>query len=326
LPKFVTCFIDACKNVEPTKGDTDNAPAAHKDVRAVLEEDDRLSAMGIETVLIGSYKRQTAIRRVKDVDVFSRLPQFDESLSAEALLAEFDRVLRAAYSARVTQQDRSFKIEFDDFDLTVDAVPARPDGLYWQIPTADGEWQATNPEALTTLSSAMNTRYDDRYIPVVKLVRQTRRNVLGESKPGGFLFEILCYHSFDAGLSGSDLGTLYTNALRAIADRLRARVNGIDIADPTLPGTWISVRASDAEWEAAADEFEALAANSSTAIDPDADECAAAKAFRDMLGKNSAGNWVFPMPAACNDDGSTKTPIVASVGSSTAPRGSGGFA
>jgi tRNA nucleotidyltransferase (CCA-adding enzyme) len=61
-------FAEARTQIEPTETDKDNAQAAHLQVRACLEADATLRAYGIDTVLIGSYKRQVTIRRVKDVD------------------------------------------------------------------------------------------------------------------------------------------------------------------------------------------------------------------------------------------------------------------
>jgi hypothetical protein len=35
-------------------------------------------------------------------------------------------------------------------------VPARPGGEYWEIPDRDGDWEDTNPEELTRLTTKMN--------------------------------------------------------------------------------------------------------------------------------------------------------------------------
>ena len=66
-------FEKAKTNVEPSSEDKANAAAAHADVRTHLEADDSLKSYGIDTILIGSYKRQVSIRRVKDVDALCKL-------------------------------------------------------------------------------------------------------------------------------------------------------------------------------------------------------------------------------------------------------------
>jgi tRNA nucleotidyltransferase (CCA-adding enzyme) len=51
----------------------DHAIAAHTEIRTYLEADSTLRDWGVETVLIGSYARHTAIWPGKDVDVFTKL-------------------------------------------------------------------------------------------------------------------------------------------------------------------------------------------------------------------------------------------------------------
>jgi hypothetical protein len=84
---------------------------------------------------------------------------------------------------------------------------------------------------------------------VVKLVRQTRRANLGK-RPGGLYFEILTYHAFAAGCSGS-LPERYVGALASIADQLEAVVAGGDVEDPSMEGEVITVRATDQQMRTA---------------------------------------------------------------------------
>ncbi len=134
MPLLTSYFEGASSNIEPPYDDVANASAAHTEVRGVLEADSTLKEWGIDTVLIGSYSRHVSIRRVKDVDVFCKLPDVDASKSSREVLGEIVRVLRAAYGDRIGEQDRSVKVDFSDFGLHVDAVPARPVGTCWEIP------------------------------------------------------------------------------------------------------------------------------------------------------------------------------------------------
>ncbi|MGI8711566.1 MAG: SMODS domain-containing nucleotidyltransferase [Acidimicrobiales bacterium] len=335
MPDLPTQFTKAKSNVEPINDDKDNAAAAHAEVRKVLEADPDLKEWGIDSVLIGSYKRRVSIRRVKDVDVLAKLPTLPTDMIPGDALAHVVKVLRAAFDTddekRVKRQDRSVMVKFPDFDLHVDVVPARPAGDYLEIPDKQDDgtiaWKTTNPEKLTTLSSELNADYDDEYVPVVKLVRQARRQHLGrKGKPGGLFFEILSYHAFnDDELDTSSTASLFTGVLRSVATQLRDVVNGGDVEDPTMDGTVMSVRASDEEFGDAADAFEDLATMAGTALASD-DRCAAAKEFRDILGKNDDGDWVFEMPATCNDDGTPKSVAVISAGDRAVPAGDGRFA
>lgn len=335
MPDLPTQFTKAKSNVEPIDDDKDNAATAHAEVRAVLDADPDLKEWGISTVLIGSYKRHVSIRRVKDVDVLAKLPSLPADETPADVLSHVVKVLRTGFDTdddkRVKGQDRSVMVTFPDFDLHVDVVPARPAGDYLEIPDKQDDgtiaWKTTNPESLTNLSSDLNSDYDDEYVPVVKLVRQARREHLGrKGKPGGLFFEILTYHAFnDNDLDTSGTAALFTTALRSIASQLRAVVNGGSVEDPTMDGAVISVRATDEEFSTAADVFEDLASKAEDALAND-DKCAAAKAFRDILGKNDDGDWVLEMPATCNDDGTAKSVAVISAGDRAVPAGDGRFA
>lgn len=329
-----TQFTEAKSNVEPSTDDKNNAAAAHAAVRAVLEKDETLKGWEVDTVLIGSYKRQVSIKRVKDVDVLSKLPALTDDISADALLQDIEKVLRDAFDTadeeRVKPQDRSIKVLFPDFDLHVDVVPARPAGSYVEIPDPkgeDAEWRETNPEELTELSSRMNSEYDDEYVPVVKLVRQARRVQLGrDEKPGGLFFEILTYHAFAAGqLERSSTAALFTGALRSIAEQLADVVAGGTVEDPTMDDAVLSVRATEEQFAIAAEVFAGLAAKAEEAL-AEEDKCIAALKFREILGKNDDGDWVFEMPASCNEDGTPKTVAVISAGDRAIPAGDGRFA
>lgn len=175
-------FKQACGRVEPEDDDVSNASAAHLEVREALEAHEGLKDLDIDTILIGSYARHVAIRRVKDVDVFSKLEELGTDMTSAEILDTFGEAL-ADYGNRLERQDRSIKVDFPDFGLHVDVVPARPAGGHYEItdrPSPNGEdrWAATDPEYFGLLTTQMNLRFDGNYVPVVKLLRQTRRHLL----------------------------------------------------------------------------------------------------------------------------------------------------
>ena len=101
--------------------------AAHAEVRAHLEADSRLRGWGVDTVLIGSYSRKTSIYPCHDVDVFVKLPTCPET-DPEIVFTEVQRVLFARYGSRAREQRRSMGVDGFPEDLSVDVVPALPDG------------------------------------------------------------------------------------------------------------------------------------------------------------------------------------------------------
>lgn len=329
-----TQISKALEMIEPSKDDKTNAPNAHREVRDTLTAADELKKWTLDPVLIGSYKRDVSIRRVKDVDVFCRMTTPDTT-SGQEVLDEYFKVLDSAFGSdddgnnRVKRQKRSLQVAFPKYDdLYVDVVPARErsDG-FWEIPMKDSdEWQTTNPEMLTSLKAAMNYRLDDLYVPGVKLLRQTRRTILN-SRPGGLFVELCFYDACKSGkIVEENQTTVYVTGLEAIAEYLNDKINwGKSLPDPTIPGQTLNFRATDLQWETASDKFATAAAAARAALEDD-DLGRAAVVFRKLLGENGDGDTVFPTPAGYNDDGSKRTSaglIVA--GESSVPAGNGRF-
>lgn len=321
MPLLVTQFQKALRNIEPTQADKDNAPEAHWKVREVLLADDTLSGWGLDPILIGSYKRAVSIRRMKDVDVLGQLRDLPEDVEPKDLLNEFERVLVAEFGwDRVARQARSLQVSFPDLDgLYVDAVPARPwtsehGEDAWQLPKREENgWQATNPDQLTTLKTELNAEFDGLYVPVVKLLRQTRRSLMGDRKPGGLTIEIAALHAFQSGeVSGSNVSQMFVSALRKTGEILYAAfvLNG-ELADPTLINEPLLVRGSDADKIDLATAFVDAGDRAQAALDAgDNDKGTAAKTFQDILGTAvddvGSDDYVFPMPDDCNADGTRK--------------------
>lgn len=321
MPQLTTQFAEALRGIEPTGEDKANAPAAHGEVRDALLADETLANWGLNPVLIGSYRRHVSIRRMKDVDVFGRLSELPKDVEPDALLKEFERVLKDTFgNERVARQARSLQVSFPDLDgLYVDAVPARPwTSPYgedvWQLPKrGESGWQATNPERLGELTSELNDDFDRRYVPVVKFLRQTRRSLMGKKKPGGLTIEMAAVLAFQSGqVAGTTLTELYVSALRKTGELLyNAFVLGLGLDDPTLAGESLYVRGDDADKQALANAFVDAGRRAQGALDSsDDDKCQAAKVFRDILGKavddQGDQDHVFPMPDDCNLDGTRK--------------------
>lgn len=306
-------FQQALSNIQPSTDDKDNAPKAHTEVRDALAKDDQLLKWGTDPILIGSYKRSVSIQRVKDVDVFCRLTDLPGDVGPVDLLTHFHEVLKDEFGPdRVDRQARSIKVAFPDFDdLHVDAVPARPrDDGTWEIPQHEPEegWQVTNPDALTTLSSEMNADHDQYYVKNVKLLRQTRRRLLGKSRPGGLMVEMALYEAYRSGLvTGDSQAKQYVTGIEAVADIIADYVDsGVEIPDPTIGGATLSFRATDAEWQDAKDKFADAAIRARDALEQ-SDPGLSAKGYRDLLGGNDDHDSVFPMPDGYDEDGTKRT-------------------
>ena len=87
-------FNDALTNIEISGRKATRAQEAHTQIRCVLEADPKLKEWGVDTILIGSYSRDTGIYPGKDVDVFAKMTLLDTSALPREVYDEVWRVLR----------------------------------------------------------------------------------------------------------------------------------------------------------------------------------------------------------------------------------------
>lgn len=309
-------FRDALSRIEVNGEKAQRAVKAHSEVRSVLEGSPRLREWGVDTVLIGSYARHTSIYPGRDVDVFTKLTRLDTSSANPFLVYDTVRaVLVNHYKDRAKPQPRSIKIMFSHDsaeDFSVDAVPAVRSGTRWAIPRRDSakwaspdvaeRWVETDPERLTALTVLRNKHPvvdgQGAYVPVVKLMRQTRRHHRGDGKPGGLFFELLTYYAFEGGLVGDTFAALFAQALRSAASQLD-RASAQPIIDPAM-GTPYQPTPDPNDLVEASRVFARLADLAARALI--ADRCMAGKLWREILGQNDRG-WCFPLPDGCDELG-----------------------
>lgn len=339
-------FAQAVRNVTISGDKEKRAIAAHTEVRELLEADEELCDWGIDTILIGSYARQTARYPGKDVDVFLRFKNLTVRHSPEKVYNAVERVLVARYGlkhdgsgGRVTRQSRSLKIDFpdpdDQFDVSfsIDAVPAVPWGEHWGIPNRDRDlwsndekrWIKTNPvkfaddtKALSIATWSPTVGEVNAYRPVVRLLRQVRHVHFGKERPGGLFTEVAAYYVWsDRLVSGSTWAELLTSTMEQVAKRFD------DCADNGLPdpvlGTPMKPALDSWQWTTAAQGLNRLAEQAHEALD--SERCRAAKMWREILGTNERGP-VLPLPEGCDAHGFPVGAVtaVSAVGSND-PRG-----
>ncbi len=294
-----------------TRIQVDPKPAieAQTEVRGVLEMSERLRQWGVDTILIGSYGRDTGICPGKDVDIFAKLTKLDASSTSPKDAYELVRdVLVDDYGKRATPQPRSIKISFQD-GFCADVVPAVRWGANWAIPTRDPRlwvdpklrWTVTNPEKLSLLVNRRNVQPkvngQGAFVPVVKLMRQTREHHLGDRKPGGLYIEMATYWAFEQMVSfGSSFAEVLASTLKLVAEQF---VTGAVLNDPAL-NTPYAPAPTAGELIVAGNKFRDLAGKSRAALEMDL--CRAAATWREVLGKNPDGPC-FPLPDGCDERG-----------------------
>ena len=318
-------FAQALHRIEVNGRRRERAIEAHTEIQTVLARDSQLQRWGIDSRLIGSYGRQTAIHPCKDVDVFARLVKLDTSASPQDVYSGVGAVLLDQYGhveqgGRVTLQARSIKIDFPDpvdpnASIAVDAVPAVRHNSRWAIPTRDRDlwapgqtrWVMTDPERFGELSTHLNQASwspavggQGAYKPVVKLMRQAREVHLRDQKPGGLYVELAVYDVWaNRRVSGNEWGPLFAGTLREVAHRFFTAAAYAPLLDPGL-GTPVDPPLDAAQWQHASATFQGLAALAAEALN--ASRCSAASKWRSILGKNDRGD-VFPLPPGCSGPG-----------------------
>lgn len=326
MPTLDDEFASAVRNV--SIGDKrDRAIEAHKEVRSLLESDTELKEWGIDSVLIGSYARQTARYPGKDVDIFLRFTDLNVRYNPEKIYNAVQRVLVAKYGVknqdpggRVTLQSRSVKIDFPEPDghpsddaFAIDAVPAVPWGEHWGIPNHNRDqwdsdtrrWIKTNPvqfaadtNTLATAAWSPTVNGVNAYRPIVRLLRQVR-HVHIHGRPGGLYFEIAAYYAWkDQLVTGTTWAELLASTLEHVGTRL---IDSADegLIDPVLD-TPLEPALDSWQWRAAGQTVESLAGKATEGLA--AEKCRAAKIWRDILGTNERGQ-VLPLPEGCDAGG-----------------------
>jgi len=169
-------FLGLLGNIEPSPAAVKKAKKAHEDLRAFLENDEEISKANPDTYLSGSYKRDTALNSIKDVDVILLIDLNHNATVPEVVIAWLQGALQKYY-AKVRLQGRSVQvITGTGFDL--DVVPSVPlshrDGPVW-IPDRDvQQWVTTHPKGQIAFGEEKNNLTDGRYKPLVKIFKYWR--------------------------------------------------------------------------------------------------------------------------------------------------------
>ncbi len=189
---------------------TDREHAEASAQQVALRDRLRLHLAGvIDSRLVGSYRRGTAIRPLKDIDVFvvldARHHRRDVPEAPLRLLQTIERALRASYpSHRPRIQGRSVNIGFSGTEIEYDIVAAfaptwtgsaDTEPAYYEIPDRRvSTWIRTNPAKHREACIAANDRAGGMLNGLIKAVKHWNRD---HGKPlSGFHIEVMSYSAF----------------------------------------------------------------------------------------------------------------------------------
>lgn len=194
------------KDIEPTPKQKQAASRSYNHLVRVLDRrgvGDRI----VDYYLSGSYRRSTALRPIRDIDVIFVIDpsQWDgaylglaDKPKPSAVLRSFARVLRDEYPNSSTYtQKRSLRLELGH--LHIDCVPAvaLPNSDLILIGNhADETWFESSPKRHHMELVAANTTNGKLLVPLVKLLKDWNSSLPDEARIRSFVVETLAVTLF----------------------------------------------------------------------------------------------------------------------------------
>ncbi len=249
IPSYFRRYL---KEIQPTRASRERAIQLHMTLTDRLAADVPFQDWYGGTFLYGSYRRNTAVQPIKDVDVCVLLKIDRNAHKPEAVVNRLRRVLeRNGYEDKTKLQRRSVRIDMSG--TTLDVVPVVLDGdgdePLWIPDRPLKEWVKTHPKGHIAEATRLNKEGGGRYIPFVKIVKAWYRYQLDDlrgvvrPKPKGFTLEALVAHYQDA--DAPSYAEAFVNFLANLDDdRSAALARGTfpDVPDPGFPGKNVKVR------------------------------------------------------------------------------------
>jgi len=187
-------FAKLKSNLEITATESQQASLRHKNIRDHVRAHWNLD----DDFLTGSYRRDTKTKKLKDIDVFVVIsanahqgryrhePPFDV---LQALLTVIKKKWPSAYIDGMAVVIPYGK---DDEVMSIEVVPAfdRQGGGYHIPDPQAGGWIDTNPKMHHEASTKKNGECDEKYVPLVKMIKAINRE-MGEPVAPSFLLEVM---------------------------------------------------------------------------------------------------------------------------------------
>ncbi len=201
--------------IEPTQAQKEGGKRSHNYLRDVLctgQMNSRITGH----YLSGSYSRGTAIRPLDDVDIIFLIDPSKWNTSILSLstwpaphkvLESFARAIRYRYPvSSVYGQRRSVRLELNHLDI--DVVPAVPDSqnpdFIWIPDRNSSDWIKSSPKLHSVNATTVNKKQDNRFKPLVKLLKYWNSNLPSTANLKSFAIETIAVRLF----SGVGFNTL----------------------------------------------------------------------------------------------------------------------
>jgi hypothetical protein len=247
-------FAGLLGRIEPDDDRVSKAKKAHEELRKHVEEHPDVRDAHRDTYLSGSYKRHTAIKNIKDVDVIC-VVDIDKDKNEPLVVLRWLEGAMLDYYKDVRLQGRSIRITTaDGFDL--DLVPGSPwsraDGPLWIPDREASKWVATHPQGQIQYCVDRNDSSEGFYVQTVKLLKHWRDRIAAEAaRPKSYVLESLCAKSMSA------LPRSHAHAVVSVLDGITETYGTWvetkrvpTIADPGYPSVNVAKRWTAVEFDA----------------------------------------------------------------------------
>lgn len=200
IPSYFRRYLKA---IQPSSSSRKLAAQLHTTLRERVQASEDLAHWNPDSFLYGSYRRNTAIKVIKDVDVCIVLDTTAQEDTPNSVVNALRKALeKAGYEAKTALQRRSIRIDMST--TTLDAVPVSPlvqDGDALYIPDRKQDaWIPTYPKEHLAVVTSKNKECNGRLVPLIKIVKAWHRFQRGDEvrpKPKGFTLEALVIQHHD---------------------------------------------------------------------------------------------------------------------------------
>jgi hypothetical protein len=198
-------------------GDAATAIAARRDeITKTLNRDFRsVEGSTANRLMVGSYGRHTAIRRVSDLDMIYILPaslrsSYDSETGPRRILNQVRDDLLARYPNTDIRVDQCVvRVQFTRNEFRFEVQPAfqNSDGSFAYPDTKSGSWKVTKPQAEITATKDCNDRTSKNMRHLARMARAWK-DTNGVAM-GGLLIDTLVHRFFSTTTEYDDKGTLW---------------------------------------------------------------------------------------------------------------------
>lgn len=275
--------------------------------REAVTQSSRLRTTAPHTLLVGSYRRHTAVGEIKDVDIAVIVAKEYADAAPKVVLDDLAAALDGARrrkrlrSIERRDQRRSIRCELPGDNFLIDLVPViavtgDPRGDLWIPDRHQRRWVLTRSIAYLEAFSKLNAASAHKLVPLVKLLKHWKNQQgIDRFQAKSFWIEALIVELVRDGKITFDGGwpEITERAFRALYQRCLPVKNAGKgtpaVADPMIPGANVAHNWKREGFETFFAKLDAGRKAAASALA--ADESAAVAAWRKVFGKDLAPAW-----------------------------------